>query len=52
MKFLKGMYEGLGNSKGQRFWRLFLILALISAVLTAGFYFDAISFVFSIGASK
>jgi di/tricarboxylate transporter len=50
MKFLAKIYEGLGNSKSQRFWRAFLILCLISAVLIIGFYTDAINFVFSIGA--
>jgi len=49
MKLLKAMYESLGNSKSQRFWRLFLIMCLISAVLIVGFYTDAINIAFNFG---
>jgi len=41
-KILKDMYNGLGNSKSQRFWRLFLILSLFAGVAVVGFKYDAI----------
>jgi hypothetical protein len=48
-KVLKAMYEGLGTTKAQRFWRLFLILCLLSAVLIIGFYTDAINLALNFG---
>ena len=41
-KFLHDMYEGLGNSKSQRFRRLMYILILIAGVTVYGFKSEAI----------
>lgn len=38
----KRIYEGLGNSKKQRFWRFFLICALVAGVIAYGFFSDNI----------
>lgn len=32
MKFIKWFYESLGNNKGQRFWRLFLLIITIGVI--------------------
>ena len=40
--FLK-IYEALGNNKGQRFRRFFLIIFLIFALIAYGFYSHAIN---------
>ena len=38
----KKFYEGLGNNKNQRFWRFFLLCALVAGVIAYGFYGDDI----------
>lgn len=42
-KFIAGLYQGLGTTKAQRFWRFFLLLLLIAAVTVYGFHSDAIN---------
>ena len=32
MNFLKWFYESLGNSKSQRFWRLFLLIVTLGVI--------------------
>ena len=38
----KKFYDGLGNNKNQRFWRFFLLCALVAGVIAYGFYGDDI----------
>lgn len=53
MKFnFKGAYEGLGNSKSQRFWRAFLIASLLSGVLIYGFKSEAIKISLGFGSEE
>lgn len=39
---IKKAYESLGTNKSQRFWRAFLIFALLCALLAYGFKSGAI----------
>jgi uncharacterized membrane protein YhaH (DUF805 family) len=43
IKLFSKFYNALGNTKGQKFWRLFLLLMLCAAVLISGFYFHSIT---------
>lgn len=47
----KGTYEGLGNSKAQRFRRAFLIALLVSGVIVYGFKSEAIKISLGFGVS-
>lgn len=43
------VWEALGNTKKQRFYRAFLVLLLIALVTTYGFHSDAINIVLGFG---
>lgn len=49
---IAGVYGALGNTKGQRFWRAFLVLLVIAIVTMYGFNKDAIDIVLGFGAGK
>lgn len=43
------IWEALGNTKKQRFYRAFLVLLLIAVVTVYGFHSDAINIVLGFG---